>query len=85
MICAAAGAEGDLTFSAEWPAALLRATKLHIEEELIVCSLEFGAEFYSDSVLLGKSANCAVTDRASKPPYKPENSSIFLRRVEVRA
>ncbi|MEM7546839.1 MAG: hypothetical protein AAF367_15015 [Pseudomonadota bacterium] len=83
MICAAAGAEGNTTFTPEWPAALLRVTSLYIGGDRLVSGLDFGTHYYDTAALRGKQSNCAILDQPWRSEYDDLRQGIRIGKVRL--
>lgn len=83
MICAAAGAEGDVFFSSHFPEAMLKATTVYIGNDKIMSRLEFGATYQSDVDLLGRAADCALTDKPWLASYDVAGFRFKVGRVVI--
>lgn len=84
LVCAAAGARGDIHFAGEFPIALLRATTVYMGDETIARRLDFGATYPSDEKLLGKPAACARTDAPWRADFRSEAVEFRVGSVSLR-
>ena len=85
MVCVAVAGEGKGTFGPEWPDAVAKALLIDLDGERLITGANFAKTYVKENTSMGKTAQCAVTDRPWRPAYGSMRLEIDYLQIRLTA